>query len=109
VHHRLWLLAFPMRTGGGCRTVDREISRFPRKERLPSSQLGGTAAAWPLAASAQQPERVRRIGVLMSVAEGNSEGQSWVAEFVQRLDTLRGPYGQQGTPSIMASLYEVIS
>ena len=24
----------PMRTGGGCRTVDREISRFPRKERL---------------------------------------------------------------------------
>src|SRR6202030_3939290 len=31
---RLQLLAFPMRTGGGCRTVDREISRFPRKERL---------------------------------------------------------------------------
>jgi hypothetical protein len=28
------LLAFPMRTGGNCRTVDREISRFPRKERL---------------------------------------------------------------------------
>src|SRR5262249_4899812 len=28
------LLAFPMRTGGGCRTADREISRFPRKERL---------------------------------------------------------------------------
>jgi hypothetical protein len=34
VHHRLRLLAFPMRTGGSCRTVDREISRFPRKERL---------------------------------------------------------------------------
>jgi len=34
VHHRLRLLAFPMRTGGCCRTVDREISRFPRKERL---------------------------------------------------------------------------
>src|SRR5262249_44901480 len=34
VHHRLRLLAFPMRTGGNCRTVDREISRFPRKERL---------------------------------------------------------------------------
>ena len=31
---RLRLLAFPMRTDGGCRTVDREISRFPRKERL---------------------------------------------------------------------------
>src|SRR5205814_873383 len=34
VHHRLRLLAFPMRTGGNCRTVDRETSRFPRKERL---------------------------------------------------------------------------
>ena len=34
VHHRLRLLAFPMRTGGCCRTVDREISRFPHKERL---------------------------------------------------------------------------
>ena len=34
VHHRLRLLAFPMRSGGCCRTVDREISRFPCKERL---------------------------------------------------------------------------
>ena len=33
VHHRLRLLAFPMRTGGCCRTVDRETSRFPHKER----------------------------------------------------------------------------
>jgi pimeloyl-ACP methyl ester carboxylesterase len=37
VHHRLQLLAFPMRTGGGCRTVDREISRFPRKSGLKAS------------------------------------------------------------------------
>ena len=32
--------------------------------------LGSTAAAWPLAARAQQPERMRRIGVLMSAVEG---------------------------------------
>jgi len=53
--------------------------------------LVGAAAAWTLAARAQQGERLRRIGVLMSVAEGNSEGQSWVAGFVQRLDTLSAP------------------
>jgi putative tryptophan/tyrosine transport system substrate-binding protein len=36
--------------------------------------LGSTAITWPLAAQAQQPERMRRIGVLMSVAESDSEG-----------------------------------
>jgi putative tryptophan/tyrosine transport system substrate-binding protein len=36
--------------------------------------VGGAAAAWPLAAQAQQSERVRRIGVLMSVAVDGPEG-----------------------------------
>src|SRR5258705_11673575 len=35
VHHPLRLLAFPIRTGGGCRTGDRGVPPFPRKDRPP--------------------------------------------------------------------------
>src|SRR6516162_10166173 len=46
----------------------------------------GSAAAWPLAARAQQPrERMRRIGVLMHLAADDPEGQSRVAAFLQGL------------------------
>ena len=50
--------------------------------------LGGAAAAWPLAALAQQPERVRRIGVLMASPVTDARYQSLVAVFRQRLHEL---------------------
>src|SRR5690349_9137175 len=50
--------------------------------------LGGAAAAWPLAAHAQQPERPRRIGILMNRAADNPEGQDRLAAFHQGLQEL---------------------
>ena len=49
---------------------------------------GGAAVAWPLAARAQQPERVRRIGVLMTSAADDSESQARIAAFLQGLQQL---------------------
>jgi putative tryptophan/tyrosine transport system substrate-binding protein len=46
------------------------------------------AAAWPLAARAQQRERMRRIGVLMSLAADDPEGQARLTAFVQGLQEL---------------------
>jgi hypothetical protein len=39
--------------------------------------LGGAGMAWPLAAGAQQAERVRRIGVLIQLAESNPDVPIW--------------------------------
>jgi putative ABC transport system substrate-binding protein len=49
---------------------------------------GGAAAAWPLAARAQQPYGIRRIGVLMAIAENDPEGQARVAAFREGLQKL---------------------
>jgi putative ABC transport system substrate-binding protein len=48
--------------------------------------LGGAAAAWPLAARAQQPDGMRRIGVLMTLAEDDPEAKARLAGFRQGLE-----------------------
>ena len=48
----------------------------------------GAATAWPLAARAQQTERVRRVGVLMNATEGVAEAQANVAALREALQQL---------------------
>ena len=50
--------------------------------------LGGAAAAWPLAARAQQRDQMRRIGVLLPAAADDSEWQARVGAFLQSLQQL---------------------
>jgi ABC-type uncharacterized transport system substrate-binding protein len=58
------------------------------KRREFMSLLGGAATAWPLAARAQQPERMRRIGVLMGYPENDLEGPAFFAAFREGLEKL---------------------
>lgn len=61
------------------------MSIYRRRDFI--AALGG-AAAWPIAAHAQLPDRVRRIGVLMDSAEDEPEGQTRIAAFRQGLREL---------------------
>jgi len=66
--------------------VAMQFNQLKRREFI--SLLGGAAASWPIAARAQQGERIRRIGVLMGYAESNREGQGFVAAFREGLQKL---------------------
>jgi len=50
--------------------------------------LGGAALAWPLAVHAQQPERLRRVGVVIPFPENDPSSQARVTAFAQELERL---------------------
>ena len=56
--------------------------------------LGGAAATWPFAVRAQQPERMRRIGILVATTADDAEFQAWVGAFLQALALLGWTIGR---------------
>jgi putative tryptophan/tyrosine transport system substrate-binding protein len=63
-----------------------EFNQLKRREFI--RLLGGAATTWPLAAQAQQTERVRRIGALMGFVENDAEGTLWLSSFKRGLQEL---------------------
>jgi putative tryptophan/tyrosine transport system substrate-binding protein len=61
-----------------------QFDQLTRRELI--TLVGGAAAVWPLAARTQQPDRIRRIGVLMGLAEDDPETKTRLAAFRQGLE-----------------------
>src|SRR5260370_31691026 len=94
VVHGLWDLAHCL---SGISLAGLSITELPLGygiRRLEFITLLGGAAAWPLAARAQQAERVRRIGVLMGYVESGSSEQALIAAFREGLQKLAGIEGR---------------
>src|SRR5258708_5969726 len=68
--------------------------------------VGSAAAAWPLAARAQQAARMRRIGILLNASSDDPQYQAWVGAFLQELALLGWVIGTMcgSTPAGPASM-----
>src|SRR5262249_16051662 len=69
-----------------------QLDHLKRREFI--ALLSGAAAAWPLAARAQERERVRRVGVLFGLAADDPESQARYTAFGQGLQELRWTHGR---------------
>jgi putative ABC transport system substrate-binding protein len=69
-----------------------QFAQLKRREFI--AVIGGTAAAWPLAARAQQGGRMRRIGLLVNLPADNPETQARIGAFLQGLQELGWTIGR---------------
>jgi putative ABC transport system substrate-binding protein len=69
-----------------------QFDQLKRREFI--TLLGGAAAAWPLAARAQQPERMRRIGVIMAYSANDPEAGARAKGLESGLQKLRWEQGR---------------
>jgi len=70
------------------------MASYIARRKFLATLLGGAAAAWPLAARAQQPERMRRIGALMNLTADDPEASARVTALAQGLQQLGWTVGR---------------
>ena len=71
--------------------------------------LGGAAVSWPLAARAQHSDRMRRVGILMTIAANDPEAQARIVMFAQSLQALGWTDGRNARIDIRWSTARVVT